>query len=161
MDEEREAERRRLNAEHREADAIDADRHFWNLCVRLSWGWDVDEITALKHVSDFAHSVRARIPGTAFRTALDKDTSRLHAHLRVYLPKHLFSEPTLPAPAQDSDWSPWVQSVLQWRHGLLWAEPYSRHKARPHTHDGALYEAKFPETLQWFGTAPPYHPKRH
>ncbi len=158
---EQEAERRRQLTAAREAIAIDSDAYYWNLYVRLSFNWDVDEITASKHVSDLARSVRARIPGTAFKTGLHKDRSQIHAHLRVYLPKRLFSDPTLPAPAKDSDWSPWVQAILQWRHGDLWAEPFSRHKARPHTHDGAKYDAKSPETVMAFGTAPLYHPKRH
>lgn len=154
----RDARIRSLEAAARRAYGEDADARYWNVEVRLSWSYAVGEITALKHVDLWACDLRARIPGTALIIGLHKDSSLIHAHGRIYLPQRLFSEPTLPVTG--SFWSPFVETALQWPHGQVWVEPFSRRKARPHTHGGAEYLAKFPETVMQFGEAPVYRARR-
>jgi hypothetical protein len=173
----RDAGVRRLEHAAREAWAEGAREKRWTLWVRLSFPLHVSEITATKHILNWATQLRAAMPGVAVLVGLHNDTSRLHAHALVFVPRR-WTNPFHPHGifVVSRCWEAW----LGWRptyrrphrrrqHGRLrvhttpsslegqvWVQPYdpTRRSTAPSHRGAAEYLARDPGSVMSFGTAP-------
>lgn len=146
----------RLEARAREAWGDVARRGRWTLWVRVSWSWPVSEATAWHHLARWANKLRASVPGVAILAGLHTDTDRRHAHLLVFVPRRWW-DVTYPEGITPVGWC-W-EAWLGWRHGHVWVQRYSPGRSA-RGHGAAEYLARDVGTVERFGSAPEYRPRR-
>lgn len=147
---------RRLEAAARAAWAEGARGKRWTLWARLSFAAHVSDITASKHIERWATQFKADVPGSAILIGLHNDTSRRHAHALIFVPRRWWDISYPPGIwIVGWSWEPW----LRWRHGQVWAVPYSPHRTA-RQHGAAEYLARDPGAVMQFGAAPSYQPRR-